>query len=128
MPNRAAEICADRVLEFLCVWEGEVMSVAFSADGKRLASASGDRTVKVWDARPWTPELLLVMELSYRHDAGETPHVNDYLQKFPQFVEHTRNRFRSKRRYLVADTNGTVVREMIVVGADLRLTLVGGLA
>ncbi len=30
---------------------------AFSPDGQRLASASNDGTVKVWDARPWTPEL-----------------------------------------------------------------------
>jgi hypothetical protein len=26
-------------------------------DGKRLASAHWDGTVKLWDARPWTPEL-----------------------------------------------------------------------
>jgi len=33
-----------------------VYSVAFSADGKRLASASDDKTVKVWDAQMLTPE------------------------------------------------------------------------
>jgi WD40 repeat protein len=30
----------------------QVMSVAFSLNGKRLASASRDGTVKVWDAQP----------------------------------------------------------------------------
>ncbi len=34
-----------------------VASVAFSPGGLRIASASMDGTVKVWDARPWTPEL-----------------------------------------------------------------------
>jgi len=36
---------------------GSVTSVSFCADGTRLASASFDGTVKLWDARPWTPEL-----------------------------------------------------------------------
>ena len=35
----------------------QTASVAFSADGKRLASASADGTVRIRDARPWTREL-----------------------------------------------------------------------
>jgi WD40 repeat protein len=34
----------------------EIMAVAFSADGW-LASASSDKTVKMWDGRTWTPQL-----------------------------------------------------------------------
>ena len=56
---------------------GEVTSVAFSADGKRLASAGGlgDGTVKVWDARPWTPELRAEREalslIHFLRDQGQ---------------------------------------------------------
>ena len=38
---------------------GEVGSVAFSPDGKRLATASGDGTVKVWDAATGQETLTL---------------------------------------------------------------------
>ena len=38
-------------------------------------------------ARPAFFHELLSIELGYRHDAGETPQVSDYIQKFPQFAE-----------------------------------------
>jgi WD40 repeat protein/serine/threonine protein kinase len=34
-----------------------VFGVDVSPDGTRIASAGSDGTVKLWDARPWTPEL-----------------------------------------------------------------------
>ena len=52
-----------------------VMGVAFSSDGERLASASYDKNVKVWDARPWTPELREEREalcvIHFLRDQGE---------------------------------------------------------
>jgi hypothetical protein len=38
---------------------GQVFSVCFSPDGRRLAGASGDQTVKVWDAQTGQEQLTL---------------------------------------------------------------------
>jgi WD40 repeat protein len=40
-------------------YTGEVRGVAFSPDGTRIATASRDRTARVWDARTGTSELEL---------------------------------------------------------------------
>jgi len=39
---------------------GSVSSVAYSPDGKHIASGSGDRTVKVWDSQTGKEVRVLV--------------------------------------------------------------------
>ena len=61
---------------------GSVESVAFSADGKWLASANSNGTIRVWDARPWTPELraereaLSLIHFLRAHDKPQSEWLN----------------------------------------------------
>ncbi len=53
-------LSASRLLLTLRGHDGPVYDVAYSADGKRIASAAGDRTARIWDAETGEELLTLV--------------------------------------------------------------------
>ena len=50
---------ADARLAVLSGHDGAVMSAAFSPDGRRIVTASGDQTARIWDAATATPLAVL---------------------------------------------------------------------
>ena len=47
--------------------DGEVMSVALSADGSKVVSGSGDKTVKIWSADNGEVLQTLSGEIDMKH-------------------------------------------------------------
>ena len=63
-----------------------VMSVAFSPDGTKIVSGSGDKTIKVWDMVKWSRKDHLMFNHTTQRFVLLLLCLNKYSMKFPDDV------------------------------------------
>ena len=63
-----------------------VRSVAFSPDGTKIVSGSGDKTIKVWDLVSWSRKDHLMFNHSTQRFVLLLLWLNKYSMKFPDDV------------------------------------------
>jgi WD40 repeat protein len=64
----------------------ERMSVAFSPDGTKIVSGSGDMTIKVWDIINWSRKDHLMFNVTTQQFVLLVLWLNKYSMKFPDDV------------------------------------------
>ena len=65
---------------------GDINSVAFSPDGTKIVSGSGDKTIKVWDMVNWSRKDHLMFSRSTQRFVLLLLWLNKYTMKFPDDV------------------------------------------
>ena len=63
-----------------------ISSVAFSPDGTKIVSGSGDKTIKVWDIVNWSRKDHLMFDPTTRRFVLQLLWLNKYSMKFPDDV------------------------------------------
>ena len=65
---------------------GDINSVAFSPDGTKIVSGSGDKTIKVWDMVKWSRKDHLMFNDTTQRFVLLLLWLNKYSKKFPDDV------------------------------------------
>ena len=64
----------------------EIESVAFSPDGTKIVSGSGDKTIKVWDIVNWSRKDHLLFNVTTQRFVLLMLWLNKYSMAFPDDV------------------------------------------